>query len=1856
MENRKAEILGLKRLLVGVIVAALLITILPFENMGSLVAWAENANGSTLQSGVLLDATLVEIADVTTDGKTVTAEDQILEYLNTENFSSVYPNGLILKNASGRDLDFSQTYLYFPAGKVGLDLGGYNLYTSSIDLAPMSTEEGAEQPYTSIYGEEGSSIYWNNPEVDSSETTVAIGANAQLAFNEEVNIDNLAFRIEYGQGLTIGTESFAVGAETEVRYYKANNYRLLVEDYRTGYYEALYDSAFQTTDSGERYFDIENYSCPVAADAGQFVYNAGVIPADVKIMYGGVLYENPGTALMTDYTYGLCNISGTELTIYAAMAVPDNSDGMYGGFYNVNSSAYEVNGQFTTEVEEEYEYYIVPFSKVTFAEGAIATTYTDNGVKYPIDKIIVNTKQEDLGEIVICQDGSFTIYNESMTPVQVIKPDGAETTADILVPYMEIDVANPNLDASKYTYAYDDENAIVVEGDITYIKAGTKLTLTPVDGYTIYNINDGGMAMFADSTNITYLTDGSREITIPGHSVANGIIFEIAQKEEIVATNPSTSSMYSFDKEPYKTVEAEDGTISEYYTEEFTISGYADTDYVENAETGNWEKSVYDICTKDGSEWIANGVTIDSEGMNLSLTFTLIDKSMEKIVSADTGEENVYPSATYGMEKTLTYTCSMDLASPRITGLSATDGEGNELILDGEWVDAGGYAPDLDIVWTNKVPVTISVLTDDVDVIGYAYSRGVDPEEDDWTEINSTELTQDNNYNLFFYVRDAFDAATGRLEGEWRAALGIDTTNPKIDYRDANYAPEGSEHTELVEESEYEGNLYLTVEDIGSGISTVTLYKDNAGSWVENQDALIYEGFGGYYHIVPTTENVTYRVVATDNVGNSKTYDTVVLKGYTQDISVEVTGTNSIYGEGQTISIAITNTSENPVTGLTYALRSGVTNEVFGDFSGTIDAIAAGVTETLTLTLDSTTDAGTYDAVLDINYLSEGGTDETNVQKVLTEEFSAEITKADGSGSITVEDYYFGQPFCYTLNSTTHQTGTATFYFKDVADETAEYSTEEPTAAGTYMVKAVVPETTNYKELSVETTFTIVRMEPTADMYSIPEADEVTGWYNEQVIITSADGYTIAETEDGAFGSMLIINDSVENYQFYVRTPEGAITSAVTITEIKIDMDAPVITYTDANNRDGATLMSDIEVEGNLYFIVEDTGAGVDRVALYQEIDGTWEENAEALIATTTENEYYIVSVDTDAKYRIEAADVLGNEVVYDNITIKAYAQDLSATIGETSGSYGAELNIDITITNTSTYPVQITEFGLREAETDDVFVLVKGEVEEIGAGATWSTTLQLPAGTDIGTYQAVLDVAYTTNAGYQEGTIEKTFSQTISATIGKSTGTGTITRKDFYYGEKVSFVVESTTNDASAAVFYYRNASDETAEFSTEVPSVEGSYQVQVVLPANENYEEVVLTANFNITRLSATEEMYALSGTVDENGQYVGVVTITAAEGYTISETEDGVYGSTLTFDSTVESFSFYIKTETGAITNEVVLSMAKEKIEGTGTINVDDFYYGETFTYVVESDTHDVENITLYFRDATNEDAEFTTEVPEKVGSYLVKAVLPESEIYKELTITDTFEIKRMAASAQMYSVSEQEGNNGWNTKDVVITAADGCTISPTENGTFEKTLTISKSTDAYTFYIKTQTGAITEGVVLTDIKIDKTSPEIASGEGIYAAETWWQRFLETITFNLYEAESTQVRINAHDDESGIAKISYYISENAMTLSEVKAIRNWTSGSQFTISAEDYERFIIYAKIENQAGLVTYISSNGIELEAEEEVTVIQSGTISLQKGKAYQLGEGTWNVSGDATNYAGGITFYVSEDGDYNFTQQ
>ena len=51
------------------------------------------------------------------------------------------------------------------------------------------------------------------------------------------------------------------------------------------------------------------------------------------------------------------------------------------------------------------------------------------------------------------------------------------------------------------------------------------------------------------------------------------------------------------------------------------------------------------------------------------------------------------------------------------------------------------------------------------------------------------------------------------------------------------------------------------------------------------------------------------------------------------------------------------------------------------------------------------------------------------------------------------------------------------------------------------------------------------------------------------------------------------------------------------------------------------------------------------------------------------------------------------------------------------------------------------------------------------------------------------------------------------------------------------------------------------------------------------------------------------------------------------------------------------------------------------------------------------------------------------------------------------------------------------------------------------------------------------------------------------------------------------------------------------------------------------------------------------------------VVPTGeSVSLISDYEYKLGEGSWQLEGDATSYNGNITFYVVEEGEYVFSQQ
>ena len=206
--------------------------------------------------------------------------------------------------------------------------------------------------------------------------------------------------------------------------------------------------------------------------------------------------------------------------------------------------------------------------------------------------------------------------------------------------------------------------------------------------------------------------------------------------------------------------------------------------------------------------------------------------------------------------------------------------------------------------------------------------------------------------------------------------------------------------------------------------------------------------------------------------------------------------------------------------------------------------------------------------------------------------------------------------------------------------------------------------------------------------------------------------------------------------------------------------------------------------------------------------------------------------------------------------------------------------------------------------------------------------------------------------------------------------------------------------------------------------------------------------------------------------------------------------------------------------------------------------------------------------------------------------------------------------ITASIVEYSAdgSEYEVNsNDWINKDFVITAKAGYKLGLTdaENGDWADSLTASEETDngKLTFFVKnTETGAISAPVT-ESYKIDKTAP---TGEVKLNERTAFQKFINKITFGLFFKDDVNVKLTAEDDASGVKSVLYFKSDKVLTDNEVRAITDWTDNSDFDIEAKDMDKFIIYVRIEDNAGNVTFIGSDGATFDtAAPEIVGIENG---------------------------------------------
>ncbi len=233
--------------------------------------------------------------------------------------------------------------------------------------------------------------------------------------------------------------------------------------------------------------------------------------------------------------------------------------------------------------------------------------------------------------------------------------------------------------------------------------------------------------------------------------------------------------------------------------------------------------------------------------------------------------------------------------------------------------------------------------------------------------------------------------------------------------------------------------------------------------------------------------------------------------------------------------------------------------------------------------------------------------------------------------------------------------------------------------------------------------------------------------------------------------------------------------------------------------------------------------------------------------------------------------------------------------------------------------------------------------------------------------------------------------------------------------------------------------------------------------------------------------------------------------------------------------------------------------------------------------------------------------------KVGNYTAKVISLGNDNY---TLDGTTDISKewsiSYATADDAKLSGTKGDDGWYKGAVTLTPPVGYTISNDEK-TWQDTYTINvEGTNQVRYYLKDGNGGITDSKMV-EIRIDSVHP---TGE-IKIKDNSFKSFLNAVTFGHFFKETVSVSIMGADSGSGVKTIEY---QKAAGTDSYDVNGTWIKGSSFTV--EPSEKFIVYARITDEAGNQTIINSEGVVVYKD----VAATSDISFTKTSAKDLDAG------------------------------
>ena len=472
--------------------------------------------------------------------------------------------------------------------------------------------------------------------------------------------------------------------------------------------------------------------------------------------------------------------------------------------------------------------------------------------------------------------------------------------------------------------------------------------------------------------------------------------------------------------------------------------------------------------------------------------------------------------------------------------------------------------------------------------------------------------------------------------------------------------------------------------------------------------------------------------------------------------------------------------------------------------------------------------------------------------------------------------------------------------------------------------------------------------------------------------------------------------------------------------------------------------------------------------------------------------------------------------------------------------------------------------------------------------------------------------------------------------------------------------------NESQITYTYYTDASctnkttkENGAGTNGAVPKNAGTYYVKAVVPVNGNYAASFAVVSFTIKKKSIKATVNAANKTYDGNNFATVNATVdpdelVSGDSITITnltgtfENQNAGSNKKVTVDSSgisisgtgAENYDVQIAPETTASINKRVakLTWSKTDLTYTGTAQS----VTATVTNAVSVDTF---NITYEGNTQTEAGDSYTARVTDLGNeNYTLDGATGVSQNW-------SISYLQTSVAAQ---VSGTKGNNDWYISPVKLVPDSGYQISTDKTDWKDS---IGDYTDqgkqSAGYYLKaTATGAVTDKKTAT-FKIDTEAPtgEIKIGTNSFSS------FLNSVTYGHWFKDNADVDITGDDSTSGIASIEYQKVKADESYDVNGTWVTWDAANKLSLTESG--KYVIYARITDNAGNQTIINSDGVvvfkdsvvadpsidytrttKISVDAKVTLNGNTVASVKNGQDTLTAGTDYTVSADKITFSGG----------------